>query len=289
MNQAVAKISDQPAGALVRRMAGKFGVDENKLLTTLKNTAFKVKNGEASNEQMMALMVVADQHNLNPFTREIFAFPDKQNGIVPVVSVDGWSRIVNSHPQFDGADFRYSKEIIEPGDDRCKGLKHAANEWIECVIYRKDREHPIVVREYLDEVYRPPFEGKGQNGSYTVEGAWQSHTRRMHRHKTWIQCARVAFGFGGIYDEDEAERIIEARRAEDGSFDATPERARPERPELGDEQLRDYIDSYADTIEAGDSSPGQLIAMLESKYALTDEQKAEILAAGNQGEDNEAA
>ena len=25
-----------------------------------------------------------------------------------------------------------------------------------------------------------------------------------------IQCARLAFGFGGIYDQDEAERIVEA-------------------------------------------------------------------------------
>jgi hypothetical protein len=32
----------------------------------------------------------------------------------------------------------------------------------------------------------------------------------MLRHKAMIQCARIAFGFGGIYDQDEAERIIEA-------------------------------------------------------------------------------
>jgi len=61
MNQAVATISSNPAGGLVKRMAGRFGVDETKLLSTLKNTAFKMKNGEATNEQMMALMVVADQ------------------------------------------------------------------------------------------------------------------------------------------------------------------------------------------------------------------------------------
>ena len=42
----------------------------------------------------MALLIVADQYGLNPFTREIFAFDDKRAGIVPVVSVDGWSRIL---------------------------------------------------------------------------------------------------------------------------------------------------------------------------------------------------
>ena len=39
---------------------------------------------------------------------------------------------------------------------------------------------------------------------------WKSHPRRMLRHKAMIQCARLAFGFAGIYDQDEAERIAEA-------------------------------------------------------------------------------
>jgi len=32
----------------------------------------------------------------------------------------------------------------------------------------------------------------------------------MLRHKAYIQGARIAFGFSGIYDEDEKDRIIEA-------------------------------------------------------------------------------
>jgi hypothetical protein len=41
-----------------------------------------------------------------------------------------------------------------------------------------------------------------------VADAWP---KRMHRHKSLIQGARVAFGFAGIYDEDEAHRIIEEK------------------------------------------------------------------------------
>jgi hypothetical protein len=37
---------------------------------------------------------------------------------------------------------------------------------------------------------------------------WQSHPQRMLRHKAFIQGARMAFGFSGIYDEDEARQII---------------------------------------------------------------------------------
>lgn len=194
--------------SLVSKFAAKYSIDSEKLLPILKATAFKQKDGEVTNEQMAALLIVADQYGLNPFTREIFAFPDKQNGIVPVVSVDGWLRIINEDVMMNGVEFRYSEAMITPKDDRCPGLKVAAHEWIEAVFRRKDREHPIVVREYLEEVYRPPFEYS--NGG-KKEGPWQSHTKRMHRHKALIQGARVAFGFAGLFDEDEAHRIIEGQ------------------------------------------------------------------------------
>jgi hypothetical protein len=168
----------KPQG-LVERFAGRYFVDPGKLLVTLKSTAFK-SAGEISNEQMMALLVVADQYKLNPFTKEIFAFPDR-GGIVPVVGVDGWSRIINEHPQFDGMDFVFADD-----GSSCT-----------CIIHRKDRNHPISVTEYMAEVKRDT-------------SPWKSHPRRMLRHKALIQCARIAFGFAGIYDEDEAERIVEA-------------------------------------------------------------------------------
>jgi phage recombination protein Bet len=198
----------QKSNSLVARMAERFGVDADKMLATLKATAFKQQGDQVvSNEQMMALLVVADQYHLNPWTKEIYAFPDKKNGIVPVVSVDGWSRIINENSQLDGIEFRYSETVVPAGT--FKGQTMQSLEWIEAVITRKDRAAPIVAREYFEEVYRPPYEGKGSNGPYTVNGPWQSHPRRMLRHKALIQCARIAFGFGGIYDQDEAQRIIE--------------------------------------------------------------------------------
>lgn len=197
MNE-VATVQPIKRQSLVQKFANRYSVDPDKLLPALKATAFKIKNGEATNEQMMALMIVADQYGLNPWTKEIYAFPDK-GGIIPVVGVDGWSRIINENPQFDGMDFTQSEKMETP--ERGKPCP----EWIECTIYRKDRSHPIKVREYLDEVYRKAC--AGNNGP--IDGPWQTHTKRFLRHKAMIQCARVAFGFAGIYDQDEAERIIE--------------------------------------------------------------------------------
>lgn len=152
------------------------GTDGGELISVLKSTAFR---GQVSDAQMTALLIVAQQYGLNPWTKEIYAFPDRQNGIVPVVGVDGWSRIINANPQFDGMDFSQD-------DESCT-----------CVIYRKDRAHPIRVTEWMAECRRDGV------------GPWKSHPRRMLRHKAMIQCARIAFGFVGIYDEDEAQRIIE--------------------------------------------------------------------------------
>jgi len=255
----VAKIEQGQQKKLVTRMAERFGVEEGKLMTTLKNTAFRIKDGEATNEQMMALMIVADQHKLNPFTKEIYAFPDKQNGIVPVVGVDGWSRIINSHPDFDGMEFSASGNMVEmPGAKPCP-------EWIECSIYRKGRRHPISAREYLDECYRPPFKSKS---GYDVTGPWQTHTKRFLRHKAMIQCSRIAFGFSGIYDPDEAERIQETE------VGVTP--ARPERKPYPDDKFDVNINAYRSLVEAGKKSPDDIISTIESSYTMTDEQRQRI-------------
>ena len=161
---------------LTDKLAKRFemGSSEN-LSQTLTATAFRGQ--KVSPEQMTALLVVANQHGLNPWTNEIYAFSNN-GGIVPIVGVDGWSRIMNEHPQFDGIEFDFD-------DEKCT-----------CRIYRKDRSKPISVTEYLAECHRST-------------APWKSHPKRMLRHKAMIQCARLAFGFTGIYDQDEAERIME--------------------------------------------------------------------------------
>jgi phage recombination protein Bet len=167
--------------SLVAKMASRYDVEPDKLLVTLKATAFKTDK-PISNETMMALLIVADQYKLNPFTKELYAFPDKRGGIVPVVSIDGWIRIVNEHSQYDGCELDWLDE----------------EQAYRCTMHRKDRGHPTVVTEYMVECNRGTE-------------PWKSHPRRMLRHKAYIQGARMAFGFGGIYDEDEAERIAESR------------------------------------------------------------------------------
>jgi phage recombination protein Bet len=243
---------------LIGKFADKFNVDEKKVMDILKSTAFKQRDGKPpSDDQMMALLIVADQYGLNPFVKEIYAYPDKSNGIVPVVGVDGWSRIMNDHSQMDGIEFNYSPETSQH-----KGK--LVHDWIECVITRKDRSKPIVVREYFDEVVR----------SASFPTPWDTHPKRMHRHKAEIQCARIAFGFAGIYDEDEAERILEKDVTSEGQ---TISNEPQQTPVLTNEVFNTIADKYKEGIRAGKKSVNDFIAWVENKGALmTDAQKSEV-------------
>lgn len=262
------EIAQQKKTSLLERFGDRYGVDPVKIIPALKATVFKAqkisdKVYEVTNEEFMMLLVVADQHKLNPFTKEIFAFIDtKRGGIVPVVSVDGWSRIINEHPQFDGMDFAYSDELVTmPSGKPCPA-------WCEISLYRKDRNRPTIVREYLDEVYQAP------RGAYA--GPWQTHTKRFLRHKTLIQGARIAFGFAGIYDEDEAARIVDDKSAPNKASIVDAEVVLPE---FSDEAFSSGIDAWTALIVSGKKTPADIIATIESSgKKMTAEQKLAIEA-----------
>lgn len=194
------QIAKSNSASLLGRLGERFGVDAEKMLGTLKATAFRQKSKDGkpvdvTTEQMMALLIVADQYHLNPWTREIYAFP-QDGGIVPIVGVDGWVRIINERPEFDGLQFNYGPEFALKNDkDEITGY---AQEWVECSIRRKDRQYPIVVREFFRECVRSTI-------------PWKDMPRRMLRHKALIQAARIAFGFAGIYDEDEGASVLDAQ------------------------------------------------------------------------------
>ena len=137
------------------------------------------------------LLLLSERLGLDPLNNEIYATevtPEagKKSRVLLVVGVDGWFKIINSHPQFDGMRFVESS----PGED---GLPL----YIECTIFRKDRRVATSVREYMYE-------------AHTNQGAWLTHPRRMLRHKAMVQCARACFGLGGMYEPDEAERVSSA-------------------------------------------------------------------------------
>jgi phage recombination protein Bet len=207
-NNRLAVANHRPASA-IEAMAARLKVDPRKLFDSLAATVFQ----GASNEEMLGLVVVANQYRLNPFLKQIYAFPKKGGGIVPIVGVDGWSAIINNEPSFDGCEFLYDDDDGEPVS-------------CTCVMHVKGRGHPIKVTEYFAECKRS-------------SDPWNTMPRRMLRHKAFMQCGRLAFGLGGIYDEDEGRDVAEgvvALTGGDQILTAAPPRPKTER--LAD-KLRD--------------------------------------------------
>jgi hypothetical protein len=140
------------------------------------------------------LLTTSLRYGLSPTGREIFMLPDPMaEAPLIVVGVDGWSRILNEHKKFAGMRFNESKEFVD-----------GVPAWIECTIHRWDRGAPTSVREYLCEV-----RGLSQ--------AWITHPRRMLRHKAMVQCARISFGMGDVFDPDEAQKITSAKEVDASS------------------------------------------------------------------------
>lgn len=261
----------QPRRSLVTKLAERWEVEPTKLLETLKQTVFKTDKG-ITNEQMMGLLVVANEYRLNPFRKELLAFPDRNGAIVPFITIDGWAAMIARHPLCNG--YTITRDLEEGS--------------MTCTLYRKDWAHPVSITEYLNECRRGT-------------GPWGSHPWRMLRHKTLIQCARIALGFGGLLDEDEAERVRDGESIQNATSYAGTQRAQVKRvlrdtaqhldlphvdevtPEPAPEAARDPIEglplgeleSVLNELRKADSAEAAL-EVLDRARALPDDQRIEV-------------
>lgn len=226
-------IETPKARGLATVMAERFQMEPGQFVEAIKKTVVK---SEISNEQMAAFLMVAHEYNLNPLTKEIYAFP-QNGGIQPIVSVDGWMKMINSHPQFNGMQFQDSL-----GDD---GRLLS----VTCKMYRKDREHPTEATEYMAECARGTE-------------PWKKWPRRMLRHKAAIQAARYAFSFAGIMEPDEYERMVDITPAQAPMADrynpnAAVDDVDPETEEPNDMMMPEGLVDHQSEDDAGETEPQQ--------------------------------
>lgn len=157
-------------------MAQRLDLDSKSVGITLAQTLCQ----KATEAELVAFCIVANDHGLNPFKKELYCIPKKGGGLIPYVPIDGWTNIVNRQPDYNGCEF-------EEHDD-AEGKLWATT----CTIHVKSRDYPTKVTERLSECVRP-----GDN--------WKNMPARMLRHKAFMQCARIAFSLSGIFDQDEAQ------------------------------------------------------------------------------------
>jgi hypothetical protein len=144
------------------RAASGLGIDESEL------KAWVDLQIEVPAKTILTLLRMMQSLHLDPLSEEI-GFTQYEDGQWQVfITIEGCSKLLNQHPQFNGLVFTQADTLID-------GIP----EWIECSIYRKDREVPTTVREYLAEV-------RGENE------IWRKMPRRMLRHRALQQCVRLA-------------------------------------------------------------------------------------------------
>lgn len=229
-------------------MAGRLNIDESAVKNLIINSLMKAKNGgNVSDDEIFAFMAISNEYRLNPITKEIYAF-NNRGAIQPIVSIDGWLKVINSHPQFDGMEF----------DDQVNGDGELLA--VTCSIFRKDRAKPTQVTEYMNEC-------RG------TSDPWKKWPARMLRHKAAIQGARYAFGLSGIVDPDEAERIELSVEQTRRVYEAAPEPI-----EYSQEEFDQKVGQWRGLIESGKYAANDLIAMVESKGKIFTLDQKMILA-----------
>jgi len=119
--------------------------------------------------QQNALRLIG-KHEFDPFADEISVHQYEDGHWQAFITIDGWSKLINSHPAFSGISFTESSELVG-----------GVPTWMGCAIYRNDRVVPIEIKEYLCEIQ-------------TEHSIWKDMPRRMLRHRVIAQCARLAFG-----------------------------------------------------------------------------------------------
>ena len=123
---------------------------------------------EVPAKTILTVLRMMQSLHLDPLLEEIGLAQYEDGQWQVFITIEGCAKLLNQHPQFNGLLFNQANTLID-----------GVPEWIECSIYRKDREVPTTVREYYIEV-------KGETA------IWQKMPRRILRHRALQQCVRLA-------------------------------------------------------------------------------------------------
>ena len=140
------------------------------MLNTLKETVCK----GATVPQFRMFIEVCKRTGLDPFLREIWVVP----GVGVMAGRDGYLRVANEHPMFDGMDTKVER------DAQSKPVKAT------CSVYRKDRSHPITCEAYYNEYKK-------------AGNVWQTYPSAMISKVAEVLALKRSFSINGVVTEEE--------------------------------------------------------------------------------------
>lgn len=144
--------------------------DDAEMVKTLKETVCK----GSTDAQFRMFVEICKGTGLNPFLKEIWFVP----GVGIMAGRDGYLRVANEHPQFDGMETTVERDA--------QGLPVKAT----CKVWRKDRNHPISCEAFYNE--------------YRKESpVWKTYKSAMIAKVAEVLALKRSFSINGVVTEDE--------------------------------------------------------------------------------------
>lgn len=151
-------------------------------------------------EDIFTFLIQCKNLGLNPLLKQIYGFVSRGK-LAIVVSIEGWNAIANRSPQFDGCSFEfgpfttrelsYNKITYNRGTKTNNNVtvKRSVADWVKCIVYRKDRAHPIVITTFFDE-------------AYTGSEPWATMPMTMLQNRAFVNSVRKAFNVSAYSEDD---------------------------------------------------------------------------------------
>ena len=144
--------------------------NDETMLNTLRETVCK----GATIPQFRMFIEVCKGTGLNPFLKEIWFVP----GVGVMAGRDGYLRVANEHPMFDGMDTTVERDA--------KNIPIKAT----CSVWRKDRSHPIKCEAYFSE-----YKKQSQ--------IWDKYPSAMLAKVAEVLALKRSFSINGVVTEEE--------------------------------------------------------------------------------------
>ena len=238
----------------------------------------------ASDNELEMFMHLAKEYGLDPFQKEIF-FWKKGGRVTTMTSRDGYLKIANQHPAYEGMD----SNIIYPGDEleiTKKDIKLKSDSvdnmskkpvGAYAVVYRSDRKIPTKIRV--------PFQEYFKANSY--KDNWKKYPSAMILKVAESMALKRAFSVSGLVSKEEIGLEEQQEQASDVPNFTEEQYIKEEREAVQKEseqsnELSERQQEVMEIIEDGDSTNDDVIKFLQGMEAkgvdeLSDEDYQELL------------
>jgi phage recombination protein Bet len=129
----------------------------------------------ASDVQLQFFLQVCRRTGLDPFLKEVWYVAEKN---LIMAGRDGYLRIANEHPAFDGIETRVERDK--------QGLPVKA----VCTVWRKDRSHPTIAEAYYNEYVK-------------LSPVWKQYPSAMIGKVAEVLALKRSFAINGVVTEEE--------------------------------------------------------------------------------------